>query len=455
MAEERTTRLDPIASLRYSGYLLYLIGSVLSNAGGQMRNVAATWEIYQRARTPLSLGLIGLVLALPVIFLALPAGMLADRYSRRSLIMWAQSGLALCGLGLAWASATHAPLPIMYLLLFGTGVFRALGWPAATAIVVGLVPARIFPNAAMWRSVGYQISFTLGPLLGGLLLSYFTVKDSEAWQIAATPISLLFSPFLGGAISAWSIHSLTFWVYLIDAASSVILIFCLFFVHPAPQEKHAEPHSWKALMDGIRFVRRNPIILSTITLDMVAVLFGGVTALLPIYATDILHVGPTGFGWLRAMPSFGAICMALLLAMSPPFKHAGRTLLFAVAAFGLATIVFGFSRSYPLSLAALFALGAADNISVVVRATVVQLLTPDSMRGRVSAVNVIFIGTSNEIGELESGLAAQWLGLLPAVVGGGVMTLLTVAAVTRIWPELPRLGSLEHLEPAEPVEVTA
>jgi hypothetical protein len=242
-------------------------------------------------------------------------------------------------------------------------------------------------------------------------------------------------------------------VYLLDAASSVILIVCLLFVKPAARSRHAEPKSWRSFADGIHFLRRQPLIVSTMTLDMVAVLFGGATALLPIYATDVLHVGATGFGWMRAMPSIGAIFMGLLLAVLPPMRRGGRTLLWAVTAFGVATIVFGLSTSFPLSLAALFILGAADNISVVIRATVLQLLTPDSMRGRVSAVSIIFIGTSNEIGELESGLAAQWLGVVLATAGGGVMTLLTVAAVAAIWPELVRLGSLEHLEPPEPAEV--
>jgi predicted MFS family arabinose efflux permease len=186
---------------------------------------------------------------------------------------------------------------------------------------------------------------------------------------------------------------------------------------------------------------------------MVAVLFGGVTALLPIYAKNVLDVGAAGFGWMRAMPSLGAIFMGLLLAVLPPMRHGGRTLLWAVSAFGVATIVFGLSKSYPLSLVALFTLGAADNISVVIRATVLQLLTPNSMRGRVSAVSVIFIGTSNEIGELESGVAAQWLGVVPAVTLGGLMTLVTVAAVAAVWPELRRLGSLEHLQPPEPASI--
>jgi MFS family permease len=411
-------RHDPIASLRHPSYLLYLFGSLLSNAGSQMRIVAVGWEVYQRTHAPMSLGLIGLVLAVPVLVLALPAGALADRHSRRAIIMLGQAGLAISGVGLAWASFTGAHIGWLYLFLLWSGISRAIGWPAATAIVTGLVPSKDFANAAMWRSAAYQIAATVGPLIAGFMLA-------------------VWSPWL---------------VYLVDAASSVILIGCLFAVKPTPHQRSAEPASWRSLIEGIRFLRHQPIIVSTMTLDMVAVLFGGVTALLPIYATDILHVGATGFGWLRAMPSIGSIVMGLMLAVRPPFRRGGPALLWAVIIFGIATIVFGLSRSYPLSLVALFTLGAADNISVIIRATVLQLLTPDSMRGRVSAVAIIFIGTSNEVGEFESGVAAQWLGSIFAVVGGGVMTLVTVAAVMAIWPELMHLGALEHLQPPETPE---
>jgi MFS family permease len=413
--------VDPISALRHSGYLLFLIGSLLSNTGNQMRTVAVGWEVYGRTGRELDLGYVGLVLALPVILLALPAGAAADRYSRRGMIMLAQGGLALSGLGLAWTSHTAAPLPLLFLFLFATGVFRAVGWPASTAIVTGLVPTKIFPNAAMWRSVAFQLAATLGPLLGGFVVAW--------WNPVA--------------------------VYLIDAASSLVLVVIMFFVKARPHGRQAEPKSWRSLLQGIKFLRKQPIIMSTMTLDMVAVLFGGVTALLPVFARDVLHVGPEGFGWMRAMPSLGAICMGLLLAVRPPFQRGGVALLAAVITFGVATIVFGVSTSFPLSLAALFVLGAADNISVVIRATVLQLLTPDSMRGRVSAVSIIFIGTSNEIGEFESGVAAEFLGLVPSVVFGGTMTLVTVGAVAAAWPELVRLGSLEHLEPPEPVEVVA
>jgi MFS family permease len=414
----RRSAVDPISALRHGGFLLYLIGGLISNAGSQMRIVAVQWDIYTRDPDPLFLGYIGLALVLPVILFALPAGAAADRFSRRWLILIAQVGLAVCGVGLAWASWTRAPLPLVYLLLFGTGTFRALGWPASTAIVAGLVPAKTFSNAATWRSNTYQLASTLGPLTAGFLLAWW-------------------SPVI---------------VFLLDAASSLVLATCMLFVRPRAQTRVIEPRSWRSVMQGIHFLRRQPIILSTMTLDMVAVLFGGVIALLPIFATEVLQVGPKGLGWMRAMPAVGSIAMGIILAMRPPIRRGGRTILWTVAAFGVAVIVFGLSQSYALSLCALFALGAADNISVVIRQTVLQLMTPDSMRGRVTAVSVIFIGSSNELGEFESGMAAKLLGLVPSVVFGGVMSLLAIPAVAVLFPQLLRLGSLEHLQPADPDE---
>jgi MFS family permease len=415
--------VDPIAALRHGGFLLYLIGGLISNSGSQMRIVAVQWEMTLREsdlrRLALLLGYIGLALVLPVILFALPAGAAADRFSRRWLIMIAQLGLAACGVGLAWASWTRAPLVLVYLLLFGTGAFRALGWPASSAIVAGLVPAKVFSNAATWRSNAYQLASTVGPLAGGILLA-------------------LWSPAV---------------VFLVDAASSVILAACMLFVRPQPQERAVEPKSWKSVLQGIRFLRNQPIILSTMTLDMVAVLFGGVVALLPIFAKEVFHVGPEGLGWMRAMPALGSIVMGFIIALRPPIQRGGRTILWTVTTFGLATIVFGLSTSFALSLAALFILGAADNISVVIRQTVLQLLTPDSMRGRVTAVSVIFIGSSNELGEFESGIAASLMGLVPSVVFGGVMSIVAVGVVAVTWPELLRLGALDQLTPPEPLEV--
>lgn len=420
----RRTAVDPISALRHSGFLVYLLGGLISNTGSQMRIVAAQWEITIREPDPrklaLGLGYIGLALVLPVILFALPAGAAADRFSRRWLIVIAQLGLALCGVGLAWASWVKAPLLFIYLLLFGTGVFRAIGWPASSAIVTGLVPAKVFSNAATWRSNAYQIASTVGPLTGGFLLAWW-------------------NPYI---------------VFLIDAASSVVLAICMVFIKPRPQERAVEPKSWRGVLQGIHFLRRQPIILSTMTLDMVAVLFGGVVALLPIFATQVFNVGAVGLGWMRAMPALGSILMGFVLAVRPPIQRGGRTILITVVIFGISTIIFGITKSFAVSLTALFILGAADNISVVIRQTVLQLLTPDSMRGRVTAVSVIFIGSSNELGEFESGVAASFLGLVPSVVFGGVMTLVTVGVVAVMWPELLRLGSLEHLEPPDPAEAT-
>lgn len=412
-APSRGRRTDPLAALRHPGYALFLAGSLVSNTGNQMRTVAVGWEVYERTGTPLSLGLVGLVLALPVLLLALPAGAAADRYARRGLIAIAQAGLAMSGAGLAWASWADAPLAWTYGFLLGTGVFRAVGWPASQAIVTQLVPERDFANAATWRSLAFQVAATGGPLAGGVGLALW----------GAAP------------------------VFALDALSSVVLLACLAFVRPRAQQQSAARRSWAALAEGVRFVRRRPEILSTITLDMVAVLFGGATALLPVYAADVLHVGASGFGWMRAMPALGAMAMGLVLAVRPPIHRAGPAMLAAVAAFGAATVAFGLSRSFGVSLAALFALGAADNVSVVIRATVLQLLTPDVMRGRVAAVNAVFIGTSNEIGELESGVVATLIGPVATVVLGGVATLLTVAAAAAVWPELRRLGALDALRP--------
>src|SRR3954469_23877922 len=422
----RRTAVDPISALRHSGFLVYLLGGLISNTGSQMRIVAAQWEIINREpgnlqKQALLLGYIGLALVLPVILFALPSGAAADRFSRRWLIAIAQLGLAACGVGLAWASWVKAPLLLMYLLLFGTGVFRALGWPASSAIVAGLVPPKIFSNAATWRSNAYQLASTIGPLAGGFLLAWW-------------------NPYI---------------VFLIDAASSLVLAACMLFIRANTQGRAVEPKSWRSLLQGIHFLRRQPIILSTMTLDMVAVLFGGVVALLPIFSTQVFHMGAIGLGWMRAMPALGSIAMGMIIALRPPIERGGRTILITVFVFGVATIVFAISTSFAIALIALFILGAADNISVVIRQTVLQLLTPDSMRGRVTAVSVIFIGSSNELGEFESGVTAGMLGLVPSVVLGGVMTLVTVAVVAGIWPELSRLGALDKLQPPEPAEAEA
>ncbi len=416
-AAEPTGPHNPYEVLREPGFGRYLAGGVFAAAGAQMTNVAAGWELYSRTHNPFSLGLLGLMGALPVITLALPAGTLADRRDRRQIVLLFEFLAAFCLAGLCAASWYQAPLPIFYGLILLNAVCGAFMGPAIQALAVGLVRPEMVPAAMKWSSIRWQVAATFGPVLGGFLIQ-----------------------FLG--------HTAP--IYGLDGLGR--LVFCAFIwpIRTRPQEYSKEELSWSSVFAGWSFIKGQPLILSTITLDMVAVLFGGATALLPVYAKDLLHVGPAGLGPMRAAPAVGAIVMASVLTVRPPLQRAGIALLWAVAGFGLATIVFGFTPhypgalGYPVALLALFSLGALDNISVVVRHTLLQVVTPDAMRGRVSAVNSVFIGTSNEIGELESGLAAKLFGTIPAVVGGGVITILVVLWVAKMWPQVAGLRSLEE-----------
>ncbi len=407
-AENR--KIDRFAVLKIPDYRRYLIGGVFAAAGSQMTNVAAGWELYERTHNPFSLGLLGLMGALPVIFLALPAGTLADRKDRRRIALTAEMGAVVCLLLLALISWQKLPLPLFYALILCNAVCGAFLGPALGALITNVVPENQIPAAIKFGSIRWQLAATLGPVAGGFLIHYFG---------RAAPI------------------------YALDSLGR--LVFCAFLwpIRPRQQQISTEKLDWSSVAAGWHFVRSNPLILSTITLDMVAVLFGGATALLPVYAKDILAVGPQGLGPLRAAPALGAIVMGVTLTLLPPFKRAGWTLILAVAGFGAATIVFGLSKNYALSLGALFTLGAFDNISVVIRHTLLQILTPDAMRGRVNAVNSVFIGTSNEIGELESGSAAALWGPIPAVALGGAVTILVVGLVGALWPQVRRLGGLE------------
>ncbi len=400
------------AVLKIPDFQRYLWGGAFASAGAQMTNIAAGWELYSRTGAPYSLALLGLMSALPVIFLALPAGTLADRRDRRLIALRAELGAVLCLALLTLVSYFKLPVAFFYGLILLNGICGAFMGPALGALATNIVPLKLIPEATKWSSIRGQLASTVGPVAGGFLIYHFG-RQAE--------------------------------IYAMDCVGR--LIFCLFLaqMRPLGQARSREKLGWQSVVAGWDFVRRQPLILSTITLDMVAVLFGGATALLPIYAKDILHVGAAGLGPLRAAPAVGAILMALFLTIRPPMKHAGRALLCAVFAFGAATIVFGLSRNFLLSLAALAALGAADNVSVVVRSTLVQLLTPDAMRGRVNAVNSVFIGTSNEIGEVESGLAAQFLTPVIAAAGGGFITILIALGVALAWPQVRRLGRLEDI----------
>ncbi len=417
---ERDRSVDdggPYAALRSRDYRLFLGGRVLSVVGAQMLAVAIGWELYERTRSAMALGIVGLVQVAPIYFLVLPAGHAADRFDRRIVVMASLALLIASSLGLAAISYSAAPVPLIYVCLLVVGVALAFHRPASAAMLPQLVPAQDFANAVTWSSTGWQAASVIGPALGGAVI---------AIAHRAGP------------------------VYLIDAALMMAFMLCLAAVRSRSAPRAVETASLRSLLAGFRFVRHSPVIFGAITLDLLAVFFGGAMTLLPIYAKDILHVGPDGFGWLRAAPAIGAVAIAVAMAHGGPLRHAGRVVLWSVAGFGVTTIVFGLSRWYPLSLAMMIAAGAFDMVSVVIRQTLVQVRTPDAMRGRVSAVNSLFIDTSNELGGFESGATAAWFGPVVSVVGGGVATLLVVAAVARWWPELRELGRLQEPESPSP-----
>jgi MFS family permease len=402
---------DPYLAWRLRDYRLYAVGGLIGALGSQMFNVAVGWELYERTNSAWALGMVGLVQALPVIGLALPAGHLADRHDRRIIFLIAQFIAVLLLLFLTFLSYNNAPVSWFYIVLGLQATSNAISGPARVALLPQLVPVEALANAVTWNSSRFQFASTIGPALGGFAIAI--------WQVA------------------WPI-------YLIATLAALILGVFLIPLKPRPVERQITDESpWQSLSAGVRFVRGNPIILATITLDMFAVLLGGATMLLPIFAKDILHVGPQGLGWLRAAPAVGALAMGLTLAHLPPMRRAGHNLLWAVIGFGLATIVFGLSKNFWLSFLMLALTGAFDNVSVVVRHTLVQVLTPPYMQGRVSAVNSVFIGSSNQIGEFESGVAATFLGPVVAVVAGGIGTILVVLGAAAIWPQIKALGSLE------------
>jgi MFS family permease len=418
---------DPYEALRVRSFRRYVSGSTLMSLGQQMQSAAVGWEVALRypQHKAMALSIVGLVGAVPVILLALPAGHMADQFDRRKLTVVTVLLIALCSVGLAAVSFLHGSPILMYLFLLLAATAGATGGPAKSALMPQLLAPELFNNAATWSSSFFQIAAMAGPAIGGGIIAIGAVSLGHR-SIATLPF-----------------------VYLLDASFSVIFIALLLTVVVRPAEGARERASLKTLLAGIRFVTVNQILLATISLDLFAVLLGGATYLLPIFATDVLHVGASGFGWLRAAPAIGAFAMGLSLAHLPPMKHAGRNLLLAVAGFGAATIVFGLSKSFPLSMVMLLLTGAFDNISVVVRHTLEQVLTPDDMRGRVSAVTNVFIGASNELGGFESGLTAQIFGPIGSVVGGGIGTILVVIAAAGIWPQLRNFGSLRDARPIE------
>lgn len=400
---------DPYAALRHRDFRLLLSGRFLTSFGNEMLSFAIGWELWLRTHEPFVLGMVGLVQVIPVILLSLPAGHVADQYNRKRIVLITELLFAFCSLGLGWLSYTQGPLLWIYALLLVIGIARAFHDPASSTLLPQTVPPPLFSNAATWSTSVWQFASITGPAAAGILIGFF--------------------------------DSVTF-IYIFDALVAIVFCILLALIQGRQLALAQKSPTWDSLKEGFRFMRDTKVILAAITLDMFAVLFGGAVALLPIYATDILHVGAQGLGIMRAAPSVGALIMAFVIAHRPPMENAGRTLLLSVAGFGLATIVFGLSTTFILSVAMLFLIGALDNISVVIRGTLLLTQTPDAMRGRISSVNSIFIGISNELGSFESGLAAALFGPVVAVVAGGIGTILVVLAVAKIWPEMGQLKSL-------------
>ncbi len=401
---------DPYAVLRNRDFLLYLIGRFIASLGQQMLTVAVGWELYERTHSALNLGLVGLAQMGPMILFTLPAGHVADNFNRKRIIILTTFIIACASAGLAAVSALKADVFWIYCCIFMVGTARTFLWPASSAFLPNLVSRKQFSKAVTWSSGSFHLSSVAGPATGGALI---------ALTSHAAP------------------------VYAVNAAAAMLCLILVSLIrrhHLAPVKEKMTASSLSA---GFKFVFASKIILGTITLDLFAVLLGGATSLLPIYAKDILHAGPSGLGILQAALPAGSFLCALILAHRRPMQKAGRALLWAVGGFGLATIGFGLSHWFWLSFLLLFICGALDNISVVVRHTLVQLLTPDEKRGRVSAVNSLFIGTSNELGGFESGLVAHLVTPVFSVVSGGVGTILVVIAVALLWPEIRKYGRLD------------
>ena len=434
---------DPYAALRIPDYLRYFVGNACSLLGTQMVSYTVGFDLYERTHSTRVLGLVGLAQIIPIVLLTLPAGHIADRFNRKHVVQIATfiqivlfitagfsarfaSMLPFAHAASGWSKDPH--VPILLALLVCNGGCRAVNQPAKASLLPMLVPSQLLSNAITWNSSLFELTNVAGPTIAGFIIAFMGEDPARSWG-----------------------YSTVYWTYAILQIIQFINLQRVRLVNPAARR---DPPTLKSILAGVRFVMADKIVLSVITLDLFAVLLGGATALLPAVADKILHIGAFRLGILRAAPSLGAITTALLVAHRPPMQHAGRNLLWAVTSFGTAIVVFGLSHNFWLSVAALIATGAFDNISVIVRASLVQLRTPDSMRGRVNAVNSVFIATSNELGAFESGYTASlaqdlWgpvAGLSIAIVFGGVGTILVVLGVLALWPQIGAVKKLEARE---------
>ncbi len=417
---------DPYLALRSTDYRRFAMGFAPSSIGLSMMGMAVSWEVYHRTSNPMALAYAGLARALPVFLLTLPAGHAADIFSRRSILVMTQLSFALSAAGMAAASYLEAPIWAFYVLLFLSGAARSFNGPARSSLLPTIVTPQAFPNAVTWNSSLFQTSAVIGPLLAGVIIDAPTHHGHP-------PV-------------AWP-------VYLLTAVGCSTFAFAASRLNVRPVERRPGGGAFtlSSMVAGLSHVYKEKTILAALTLDLLAVLLGGATAMMPIYAHDILHVEATGLGWLKAMQFLGALGMSLILAHRRPFRHAGRALLWSVAGFGACIIAFGLSTSLWISLAALFAAGALDTISVVIRHVLVQTRTPEHVRGRVSAVNTVFIESSNQLGEFESGSVARLVGGISgstitgavfSVVSGGIGTILVVLGIAIALPEIRRLRKI-------------
>jgi len=406
------TNNDAYAALRIKDYRWFIIARVTLTFAIQIQSVIVGWQVYELTHDALSLGMIGLAEAIPYLCIALFAGHIADIINRKKIILYAGSIYLLCAILLFFVSTELHPILIkfgvypIFAIIFITGLARGFISPALNAFAAQLVPKHLFGNASTWNSMLWQTAAITGPAFGGLVYGF------------------------------WGIGQAYFFVIFFSALSW--FFFFLIKKKPMP-ERTKEENIWQSLSTGLKFVFNDQVILGAISLDMIAVFFGGAISILPIFADKILHSGAEGLGLLRAAPAVGALIMSYVQAHNPLFKNAGRNLLICVLGFGVTTILFALSNNIYLVFSLLMLGGMFDNVSVIIRQTIVQLFTPDEMRGRVSSINGIFIGSSNELGSFESGVAAKLLGLIPSIIFGGSMTVATVSVMSYISPKLRKL----------------
>ncbi len=402
------------AAFTHPAFVLFQIARFLIVAAVEMQAVAVGWQVYEITHRPLDLGFVGLAQFLPAILLFPLSGHASDRYQRRHVLSTCYAGFAVCfALLFALAHRGVHSVAAIYVVLILLGVVRSFNSTASRSILPLLVSEEHFPNAVAWNATTFQTATILGPSFGGIL----------------------YAVFHGPSV-----------VYAVALLTAIGATLSTFRIKPEAKARPREPMTFKTVFAGLHYIWNKKLILGAISLDLFAVLLGGAVALLPVYAREILHTGPWGLGLLRSAPGVGAAIMAVLVAHRPLRGRSGLILLWSVAGFGLFTIIFGISRSLVVSLIALLLLGASDMISVIIRATLTQLATPDEMRGRVTAVDMIFIGTSNEFGQFESGVTAQWFGTVPAVVLGGVGTLVVIGLWAWLFPELRHAGELTEIK---------